>query len=246
MLYKSFHKPCSMPDTQQEGWLWTPSRIAKVAAFLLLLPGLTMGVAQRANWPQAWAVICTQFAFTALIGAVVTKRNPSLVQERERATGHENTVGFDRVCVPLVIWITPLIYLAAGLQHRLHLATPYPLSLQIAAAVVLPLSWAIHGSAMIQNHFFSSVVRLQTDRGHKVCSTGPYAIIRHPGYTGASLQVVAEAVLMGSSWALWCAALRGLVLVVRTAKEDAWLQQNLPGYAAYARRVRHRLVPFVW
>ena len=89
-------------------------------------------------------------------------------------------------------------------------------------------------------------MRIQSDRGHKVCSSGPYAYIRHPGYVGYCVLSLSEAVLLESSWAMAVAVLLVLVFVVRTVFEDAFLQKNLPGYAAYAKRVKYRYIPLSW
>jgi len=116
---------------------------------------------------------------------------------------------------------------------------------QLAAAGLI-LSCMLQTWSICANRYFSSVVRLQTNRGHKVCSQGPYAWVRHPGYVAFSLQGIADAVLLQSSWAMGFAVAKALLLVVRTVYEDAFLQQSLPGYAAYAQRVRARWVPLLW
>ena len=100
--------------------------------------------------------------------------------------------------------------------------------------------------AMWTNRFFSSVVRIQTERGHHVVQEGPYRLIRHPGYVGAILFGLATAVVLGSLWALIPAGLMAMLVVVRTALEDATLKRELAEYAAYACQVKHRLVPGVW
>jgi protein-S-isoprenylcysteine O-methyltransferase Ste14 len=96
------------------------------------------------------------------------------------------------------------------------------------------------------NRHFEPTVRIQTDRGHTVIDTGPYALVRHPGYVAASLLVLGMPLSLGSYWASIPAILSYLLLVVRTALEDRTLQDELPGYKEYARRVRYRLLPGVW
>lgn len=138
-------------------------------------------------------------------------------------------------------------YFSAGFQHRL--ANPWDHSIssvQAAAAVVDILSLLLQCWSMITNHWFSSVVRIQTDRGHKVCHSGPYSYVRHPGYVGAILQPLCEAVLLRSSWCFVVGVVRCVILGVRTVLEDALLQQKLSGYAEYAHKVRYKWVPLVW
>jgi protein-S-isoprenylcysteine O-methyltransferase Ste14 len=96
------------------------------------------------------------------------------------------------------------------------------------------------------NKFAEPGVRIQTDRGHKVVDTGPYAIVRHPLYATAILIFGGFALPLGSYWALVPAAVASVVLVIRTALEDRTLQDELPGYKDYAQRVRSRLIPGVW
>lgn len=99
---------------------------------------------------------------------------------------------------------------------------------------------------MRSNRFFSSIVRIQTERGHVVQSGGPYRFVRHPGYVGMTLTQVAYPVLLGTWWAYVPTGLATLLLVVRTALEDRLLRRELAGYGEYAARVRFRLLPGVW
>src|SRR5262249_13979053 len=96
------------------------------------------------------------------------------------------------------------------------------------------------------NKFFEPTVRIQADRGHTVIDTGPYALVRHPGYVAAFLLVLGLPLSLGSYWALVPAVLACVLLIVRTALEDRTLGEELPGYKEYAQRVRYRLVSGVW
>ena len=93
---------------------------------------------------------------------------------------------------------------------------------------------------------FEKTVRIQTERGHRVIDTGPYAVVRHPGYAGLCLFMLASALALESLYALIPAALVVMVLIVRTALEDRMLLEELPGYEAYAQQTRFRLLPGVW
>jgi protein-S-isoprenylcysteine O-methyltransferase Ste14 len=113
----------------------------------------------------------------------------------------------------------------------------------LAAAV---LAAALIAWAMRSNRFFSSVVRIQKDRGHAVVEGGPYRFIRHPGYAGMSVFTLVTPLMLGSYWALAPASATASVIVVRTIMEDLTLHNELDGYADYARRVRYRLLPAIW
>ena len=99
---------------------------------------------------------------------------------------------------------------------------------------------------MAENRFFSGVVRIQTDRGHVVCDSGPYRIVRHPGYAGNILALPGIALALSSVWTLIPATVALIITVLRTALEDRTLQEELPGYRDYARRVRYRLMPGIY
>ncbi len=99
---------------------------------------------------------------------------------------------------------------------------------------------------MIANHFFSTTVRLQFERGHVVCSSGPYRYIRHPGYLGMILYNLATPIFLGSLWAVILACMIAGLFVARTGLEDRTLLQKLPGYEQYATRTSYRLIPWLW
>jgi protein-S-isoprenylcysteine O-methyltransferase Ste14 len=100
--------------------------------------------------------------------------------------------------------------------------------------------------AMVANRFFAALVRIQTDRGHTVVSTGPYRIMRHPGYAGGMLADLSFPFLLGSAWALIPIAIVLALIIIRTSLEDQTLKEELPGYQEYAAHVRYRLLPGVW
>ena len=100
--------------------------------------------------------------------------------------------------------------------------------------------------AMVSNRFFSTMVRLQTDRGHQVATGGPYRFVRHPGYVGFIVSTIAVPLILGSLYGLILSAASVILMIIRTALEDKTLQTELGGYAEYAKQVRYRLIPHVW
>jgi protein-S-isoprenylcysteine O-methyltransferase Ste14 len=215
-------------------------------AFLI---ALLLATAGTWRWPEAWAVALAQEAFWFPVGLYLLRHDPGLIAERARALmgAPPGVAAFDRVLVPLFIATTAAGYAAAGLQRRLA-PPPAPLAPATALTAAAALAAALAGVswALLSNRWFSGVVRLQPERGHAVCSAGPYAFVRHPAYAAWLLQAPAECVLLQSSWAGALGAARCATLVVRAALEDRWLHQNLPGYREYAARVRYRLVPWLW
>jgi protein-S-isoprenylcysteine O-methyltransferase Ste14 len=100
--------------------------------------------------------------------------------------------------------------------------------------------------AMLTNRFFSAVIRIQDDRGHRVVDQGPYSLIRHPGYLGMIVGVPLMPIAIGSWWGFAAASVYALLIFNRVRVEDQFLQRNLPGYVEYTTRVPSRLVPGVW
>jgi protein-S-isoprenylcysteine O-methyltransferase Ste14 len=116
----------------------------------------------------------------------------------------------------------------------------------VGSIVLYVVGHSIFLWAKLANPYFSSVVRIQTERGQTVCRTGPYHYLRHPGYAGSLLWILVGPLVMGSMWGLIPAVLSALLLVVRTRLEDETLKKELPGYSDFSDEVRFRLVPGVW
>ena len=111
---------------------------------------------------------------------------------------------------------------------------------------LITLGYAFAAWALAENRYFYSVVCIQVDRGHRVCDSGPYRIVRHPGYAGNILALLGIALALSSVWTLIPAAVALSITVIRTVLEDHTLQEELPGYREYAQRVRYRLIPGIY
>jgi protein-S-isoprenylcysteine O-methyltransferase Ste14 len=187
------------------------------------------------------------FFALAIIGAVFIASflllDPDLARERMRPGGQRPPLALQLFTGAFVAhWII------AGLDHgRFHWSDTVPGWLQWASLAGLAAGYAFCLWAMYVNRFFSSVVRIQSDRGQAVITTGPYAVIRHPGYLAGIVIVLASGLAL-DSW-LATAFLAGLslpFLMYRAITEDRVLQAQLPGYRDYAERVPWRLIPGVW
>lgn len=169
--------------------------------------------------------------------------DPDLARERMRPGGKKPPLALQLFSGVLVLhWII------AGLDRgRFHWSDTLPLWLQALGLLALAGSYAFCIWAMHVNRFFSSVVRIQTDRGQHVVSTGPYAVIRHPGYLAGIVVMLASGIALGSWIAAAFLAITTLpFLLYRAITEDRILQAELPGYRDYAQRVRWRLIPGLW
>ena len=139
-----------------------------------------------------------------------------------------------------------LVPLLAALDLRFSWTREYATVWQAIGAGVYALSLGLTGWAMISNAYFSTAVRIQSDRGQQVCRSGPYRYIRHPGYVGFFVQALSVPILLGSLWALLFAIPAGVLMIIRTSLEDRMLQAELPGYKEYAQEVKYRLLPGIW
>jgi protein-S-isoprenylcysteine O-methyltransferase Ste14 len=214
-----------------------------------ILSILGMGVALfwsagRMDWWPAWAAIAVWVIWFAATDIVMLRFNPDLMAER--LSPPKGAKAWDRTIVSLLRLTQLARYILAGLDLRYGWTAGFPLSAQIAALAVCILSTVLFAWAMASNTFFSQVVRIQSERGHVVATSGPYRYVRHPGYVGAILFDVALSALFGSWWALLAGGVCAILLIIRTALEDRALQTELSGYADYARQVRYRLLPGIW
>jgi protein-S-isoprenylcysteine O-methyltransferase Ste14 len=139
-----------------------------------------------------------------------------------------------------------MLLLAALDVGRFGWSAPMPAWVTLIGALLFLAGQVLFIWAKVVNRFFSSVVRIQTDRGHRVCSDGPYRYVRHPGYAAGLTFGVATPLVLGSWWALLPAILAAGLLIWRTDREDQFLQRELPGYAEFTHTTRYRLLPGVW
>lgn len=224
----------------------TPRVIVQMLFFVVVIPFLPLLISWQWDWWQAWV-----FAGICILGFVISRalaarRYPDLLAERARFMQHEDAKSWDKILAPLVGLGGGLIPLVAGLEARFDLPPSFSLPVEILALTILLASYVLGAYALIENRFFSGMVRLQIERGHEVVSSGPYRWVRHPGYVGALWSYLAMPFFLDSGWAILPAIFLTVVLIIRTGLEDKALQDELAGYRDYARQVRYRLLPGIW
>ena len=220
-------------------------RLGTMAIFLACNALLLFVAAGRLNWTWAWLYLGICLVSVAINGAFLLRTSPETIAERGR--GVKQIQGWDRVVSGL--WALALylaLPLVAGLDVRFGWSGELGAAMHVGGAVVLALGLGLAGWAMIANAYFSTAVRIQSERGHTVCRTGPYRFVRHPGYVGFMLQALGIPCLLGSWWALIPGITTVLLGIIRTVFEDRLLQAELPGYRDYVQEVRYRLVPGIW
>lgn len=225
--------------------LWTAGiRLLFSSLVMLAVLFLTAG---SIRWWEAWAYVGMSIVVLASSRLALIIRNPELAVERNQARNRENVKGWDLILMPLTALVGPLVsWIVAGLDQRFGWSPDLPNGIQIAALGVIFLGSQLGSWAMLTNKFFSSQVRIQTDRGHTVIKEGPYSVVRHPGYAGGLLAWLAAPVFFSSWWVIIPTILVMIANIIRTAKEDQTLLKELPGYSDYAREVKYRLMPGVW
>jgi protein-S-isoprenylcysteine O-methyltransferase Ste14 len=226
----------------------TPKRRSKFLApevgFAALWIAALFGSAGTFAWTRGWIYFGISVFQLTLIGVTVHRYNPGLLQAR-RKMRRSDTKRFDRFILALYVPLTYLQPAIGGLDFRFGWSS-MPFATVYVGAALFTAATALIDWAMLVNRFAETTVRIQTERGHAVVSSGPYRYVRHPMYVGASLLHVGTGLILGSTWALALGGLEILLLLVRTALEDATLRQELPGYAKFAEQTRYRLLPGIW
>jgi protein-S-isoprenylcysteine O-methyltransferase Ste14 len=198
--------------------------------------------AGRIGWAGGWIYLGLVLSGLAGHTAFVRRNAPGLAERRAHVG--EGTPAWDLAWVA-VFWPSMVAAPAvAGLDVVRHGHAPLPLWVAVAGVLALAFAFGLSAGAMATNPFFEGTVRLQP--GQRVVDQGPYATVRHPGYAALALWALATPFVLRSRWALAPALFTVAWIALRTALEDAFLRDGLPGYAEYARRVRARLVPGVW
>lgn len=226
--------------------VFSPRVVIQVLFFVVIVPFLPLLMSWRWDWWEAWVYAIIAILGFAISRALAAQRHPDLLAERARMLQHEDAAPWDKRLAPLVGLGGGLIPLVAGLDALFGWSPTFSLPLKILALIVILVGYALGSYALIENRFFSGIVRIQTERGHHVVSGGPYRWMRHPGYAGALLTYLATPFLLDSWWTFVPAVFLTIVLIIRTAWEDKTLQDELVGYREYAGRVRYRLLPWVW
>ena len=214
-------------------------RFGLLAAFAAVM----FSVAGRWDWWRGWAFVIAAGLFEALTLAILARRAPATLNARGKA--HTMTAWFDWLFAPLWLALSFATAITAGLDVRRGV-TELPWTVFWVGVAVMAAASILGAWAMLENEHFEQFVRIQDDRGHRVVDTGPYRLVRHPGYLAAIVGCLVGPLMLGTPRAFLPAGLMVVLFVWRTALEDRNLCRGLPGYTAYAQRTRKRLVPFLW
>jgi len=232
-----------------------PRHIILTAITYLLFPVAVFVIAGDFKWIEGWifAVIWLIWLYALLIYLV--KKDPGLLRERFASTfqkeeKEEQDIQQKRWDKPIlmifnilaIVWIigTPLD------AKRFALSPEFPILAKVIGAVFLNIGLAILVKAFMDNPFASPVVRIQKDRKQKVVSTGIYSIVRHPAYLAGIFLFMGMPVLLGSFVGVGCSIVVSILLAIRAVKEEDTLADELEGYDEYRKKVRYRMIPFIF
>ena len=226
--------------------LITPKILVRLFIVIVIVPLPPMIISGEWGWWEAWAYAIINILGFAISRVLAARRNPDIITERARSMELQDAKPWDKILSPALAFGGLLILIVVGADKGFGWSTPFSLNAKIVALIVLILGYILGSWALIENRFFSGVVRIQTDRGHHVVSTGPYRFVRHPGYAGALWTYIVMPILFDSIWAFIPTVLLIGVLVLRTSLEDRTLQAELPGYKEFAQQTHYRLFPGIW
>lgn len=219
-------------------------RLVQIGFLVLIQAVALFASVWKWNWWNAWAYLGEYLAFLAFNAVVLLRGYKELVEERSQIG--EGAKGWDKIIGLLTGVGGFAIIILAGLDERFGWAGSIPLWVQVGAFLLLGLSYPLFTWAMVSNKFFSTIVRIQKDRGHTVQTGGPYRYVRHPGYASLLVSYLMIPLALGSLWACIPMVLLVANLFLRTTLEDRTLQNELAGYKEYTGVVRYRLIPGIW
>ena len=181
----------------------------------------------------------------AILNYTVLRIDSELLKERSKPG--DDTKKWDKTILGLSFLTTISMYVIAGLDSgRFHWSPDFHWSICLLGIILTASGQLLFLIAQKQNRFFSSTVRIQTERGHTVCETGLYKIVRHPAYLGSIIQSIGFPLLFGSLWSIIPVGVLIILFLIRTALEDRTLKNELKGYIEYSDKTRYKIIPFIW
>jgi protein-S-isoprenylcysteine O-methyltransferase Ste14 len=224
-----------------------PSQWFSIIIIYLSIPITLLVFGWDLSWWQAW-VFLVLFVIASIGGRIWAEhRHTGILAERYKSFKDQDVKSWDKVIGPLMaLSLSFPIVIVAGLDHHFTWSPFFPIWMNLLGFVLIIFGYAFAAWALIENRFFSSFVRIQKDREHKVCSSGPYRIVRHPGYAGNILALPGIVLALGSVWTLIPVVIAIIIAVIRTELEDRTLQGELKGYKEYVQQVRYKWIPGIY
>lgn len=218
--------------------------LIKTFTISLVFSAILFICAGRINYTQGWIFLSANILAT-LMNYFTIHKNSELINERSKPG--EGIKSWDKLLLGLSALIYVIIIVLAGLDSGRFLWTPnFNWSISISGVILMIIGQILFLTARSQNNFFSIVVRIQKERGHVVCDTGLYKIVRHPGYLGMIISLMGLPLITTSIWSIIPTLIAIILLLIRTSLEDKTLINELDGYVEYTKKTRNKLIPLVW
>lgn len=213
-----------------------------------LLGAVALGIflfvpAGTLDYWQAWVFIVVFMTSANAIGLYLSLKDPELLERRKKFGPAAEQRTAQKIIMPLTLIGVIALLVFPALDHRFALS-PVPAYVSFAGDMLIALAFLSYYFVFKENSYGGSTIETVADQ--KVISTGPYALVRHPMYAGVLVMVIGVPLALGSWWGLAVLALTMPVLIWRILDEEELLKKDLPGYTEYARKVRYRLVPYLW
>ena len=225
------------------------SKVSNVAIlvrliFAIIIMGLAIFLpAGTFLWIEAWIYLIFLFGFFGIVIIYFPKRDPELVKKRMDMKIKEN---WDKVFIIITGIAFTALFIIPGFDAVRFQWSFVPIVVKIVGFGGFLLSLILNFLVMRENTYLSRIVEIQKERGHKVITTGPYKVIRHPMYTAFVLLVISHCLALGSYYSLIPAVVIIIALIYRTKREDEMLHKQLEGYKEYAQKTKYKLIPGIW
>ena len=225
----------------------TAGRMILTAIYILIFPALILFLSGDWLWIEGWIFNIWFIALCATTIIYLYRNDPALLAERYKQPGTANQRGWDKYVVyGLVLGFILWIVIMPLDAKRYGWSADFPLWLKILGGIGLLLSSFLFYRSYADNTFVSPLVRIQAERKQQVVSTGVYGFVRHPMYLGGILLFIGTPLLLGSIYGVLIGVLISFLLVARIIGEERMLVKELEGYADYRKKVKYRLIPFIW
>jgi len=220
------------------------SIIIRTVTTILIILAVLFIPAGTLNWPEAWAFLFLYFTMVAAALIWMKTKAPGLL--KERMSKEKEMKSWDKKFMIVYSFCLIFLMVVPGLDAVRFRWSDVPLTVKVLGFIGFLPGMLLAFWAVKENAYASDVVRIQEERGHTVCTSGPYQYVRHPMYTGVILILLCYPLSLGSLFTFIPASIIIALFTLRTALEDNTLQADLSGYKEYAQKVRFRLIPGIW